>query len=364
MQPRLIRSKLKSQIEKIMWITFFWILISILQFFTGYTTLINLKMDMSGLNPVDFFLGGIITGLSAGLIGGSLMVFYWEKWLRTKSYKSSLLNIFWSYTLVYFVVAMISGLFFYASQLNESLFHSEVFRATWIEGTSLSQIHGYLYWLLIVIITLIALLVNDKYGPGVFVSFLLGKYFHPRREERIFMFLDLRGSTAIAEKLGEDRYFHFLKDTYRDATPGILNSKGEIYQYVGDEIVISWKEGQGTEDANSLQCFFDIQQLLLDKGAYYREKYDGIVPEFKAGLHYGYVMAGEIGVVKRDIAYSGDVLNTTARIQSKCNELGVNILISKYLIDKMGSLPQLLNPIEIGEIALRGKKDTVVLYTV
>ena len=133
---------------------------------------------------------------------------------------------------------------------------------------------------------------------------------------------------------------------------------------VGDEIVVSWKKDSGMENANSLQCFFDIQQFFLKKASYYRETYDGIVPEFKAGLHYGFVMAGEIGVVKRDIAYSGDVLNTTARIQSKCNELGVNILISKYLLDTLGVLPELFKPKALGEISLRGKQETVMLYTV
>ena len=98
--------------------------------------------------------------------------------------------------------------------------------------------------------TLIMLMVNDKYGPGVFVDFLLGKYFKPRREERIFMFLDLRSSTTIAERLGEEKYFSFIKDVFKDATPSILDSRGEIYQYVGDEIVISWKMENGQKNAN------------------------------------------------------------------------------------------------------------------
>jgi adenylate cyclase len=364
MKVRSIYSKFKNQAEKIIWITLFWIIIEVFQFLNGYSILIQLKFDITDLSPITLLMGNIITGLSSGLIGGSLIVFFWENWLRTKSYGWSLLNILWSYTLVYIVVATISGLFFYSSQLNVPFLHMEAWQATWIQITSLTQIQIYLFWLLIVTLTLIALLVNDKYGPGIFVSFLLGKYFHPQREERIFMFLDLRGSTTIAEKLGEGRYFNFLKDVFRDATPGILNSKGEIYQYVGDEIVISWKKDNGTKRANCLQCFFDIQQLFLNKAAYYRETYEGIVPEFKAGLHYGFVMVGEIGIVKRDIAYSGDVLNTTARIQSKCNELGVNILISKYLLDKLESMSDHLKPSSIGEIELRGKRQSMMLFTV
>jgi adenylate cyclase len=177
------------------------------------------------------------------------------------------------------------------------------------------------------------------------------------------MFLDLRSSTSIAEKLGEVLYFNFLKEVFQHATPSILYSKGEIYQYVGDEIVISWKTYEGTENANCIQRFFDIQSSLNKKLDYYNEKY-GVVPEFKAGLHYGYVMAGEIGMVKREIAFSGDVLNTTSRIQSKCNELGVNILLSKFLLDKLNLSPDTYTPKLMGDIVLRGKEQSLSLYTV
>jgi adenylate cyclase len=176
------------------------------------------------------------------------------------------------------------------------------------------------------------------------------------------MFLDLRSSTSIAEKLGEGHYFNFLKDVFLHATPSILNSKGEIYQYVGDEIVISWKTYKGTENANCIQCFFNIQNSLNERSDYYNEKY-GVVPEFKAGLHYGYVMAGEIGVVKREIAFFGDVLNTKSRIQSKCNELGVSILLSEFLLDKLNLSPGIFTPKLMGDIVLRGKEQSLSLYT-
>lgn len=358
------KAKYKGQVEKIFWITLFWTLCSVFQFLIGYTTLTYFNTDLSGHNPVTFLKGSIFSGIVAGLLGGSLIVFFWGNWLRTKSYGWSLLNIFWSYTVLFLLVNILNDLFSPETQSNTSLIHSSSWVEVWSEIASLSFITNYLLWLIIIISTLIALLVNDKYGPGVFVSFLLGKYFHPKREERIFMFLDLRGSTTIAEKLGERRYFDFIKDVFRDSTPEVLKSKGEIYQYVGDEIVISWKKDIGTLNANCLQCFFDTQQRLLDNAAYYREKYDGIVPEFKAGLHFGFVMVGEIGIVKRDIAYSGDVLNTTARIQSKCNELGVNILLSKHLLVGLGALPNPFKPREIGEIDLRGKQHSVTLYTV
>lgn len=356
--------KFKEQLETIFWITLFWVLFSIFKFLIRYTTLIDFNVDLANLDVATFLKGSIIVGVIAGILGGSLIVFFWGNWLRTKSYGWSLLNMFWSFTFLFLLISTIADVFLPETQTNTSLINSESFSGVWAMLTSISFIQNYLSWLTVVIFTLIALLVNDKYGPGIFVSFLLGRYFHPKREERIFMFLDLRGATTIAEQLGESRYFNFIKDVYKDATPEILKSKGEIYQYVGDEIVISWAKDSGTLNANCLQCFFDIQQLFLDNASYYQENYDGIVPEFKAGLHFGFVMIGEIGIVKRDIAYSGDVLNTAARIESKCNELGVNILISKNLLVGLGSLPHPFKPKEIGEIDLRGKQHSLMLYTV
>ncbi|MEL7006687.1 MAG: adenylate/guanylate cyclase domain-containing protein, partial [Bacteroidota bacterium] len=180
--------------------------------------------------------------------------------------------------------------------------------------------------------------------------------------QRIFMFLDLRSSTRIAERLGEERYFNFLKEVYRLVTPSILNNQGEIYQYVGDEIVISWRTKKPIMNDSCVNCFFDIKKVLNQKAKYFKENF-GEVPIFKAGLHYGYVMAGEIGVVKRDIVYSGDVLNTTARIQAKCNEFGVDILISKFLLDRLNLKGVSYHPKEIGDIELRGREEHVVLFT-
>ena len=128
--------------------------------------------------------------------------------------------------------------------------------------------------------------------------------------------------------------------------------------------MISWNPDSGIKNANCIHCFFDIGKVLKDKSAYYQKNYHDIVPEFKAGVHFGAVMVGEIGIVKRDIVYSGDVLNTAARIQSKCNELGKDIIFSKYLLDKLEPLPKTFKSIALGEMELRGKQDSVMLYTV
>ena len=359
-----LSNTLKSSLFKILWITVVWTFIAVSYILTIYFSLISFRGDLQDVDMWVQIKGTLITGILAGIIGGGLVVFFWEKWLRTKTYGSSLWSIFWTYTVINFIVEIPGSLYVGSSELGLPFYHAKVWLSVWATTASIPWLLSYLFWLLVVVATLIVLLVNDKYGPGVFRDFLLGKYFHPKREERIFMFMDLRSSTGIAEKLGEQRYFNFLKDTFQHVTKSILDSKGEIYQYVGDEIVISWKMHAGVTNANCLNCFFEIQEVLRQKISYYKETYDGIIPEFKAGLHYGYVMAGEIGVVKREIAFSGDVLNTASRIQEKCNELGVNILLSNILLDKLCLQPDSFAPRKIGDMELRGKKQGVMLYTI
>ena len=210
--------------------------------------------------------------------------------------------------------------------------------------------------------TLFLLQVNDKFGPGILLKFLTGNYHRPKKEQRIFMFMDMRSSTTIAEKIGNEMYFELLNDLFSDITDPILNNEGEIYQYVGDEIVISWPMKKGIRNANCLRCFTQIQEKLTDLRAFYEKKYQ-IIPEFKAGLHCVRVMAGEIGVIKKDIIYSGDVLNTTARIQEQCNEYGVNILISKETFDLIADNKG-YQLIPLGSIELRGKERKIDLNTI
>ena len=148
------------------------------------------------------------------------------------------------------------------------------------------------------------------------------------------MFLDMKSSTTIAEELGHIKYFELLKSYYFDLSDAIIKNEGEVYQYVGDEIVMSWKFSKGIKNNNCVNCFFDMKAALEKKKGYYLKTY-GVHPEFKAGIHFGEVTIGEIGVLKKDIFFTGDVLNTTARIQSLCNKYSVEFIASKKLIEHL-----------------------------
>lgn len=350
----------RLELRKIVWITIVWTIVSMFIFLIGYGALLEYEFA----DQIDVMVplkASLITGIMAGVLGGGLTVLLWERWLRSKPYGWTIRNTLITYTLLFIVITYVTTTFFQTQLLDLPVYNSEVLRNVIQRMLSPNTLIPFFTWLAVAALTVIALLVNDKYGPGVFRKFLLGHYFNPKREERIFMFLDLRSSTTIAEELGEEHYFSFLREVFKFATPAILRNQGEIYQYVGDEIVISWEIEKGKKGAHCIQCYFDIQEALNNKESYFDEHY-GHRPEFKAGIHYGHVMAGEIGIVKREIAFSGDVLNTAARIQAKCNELGVNILTSKAIIDLLGPIAS-LKPEEVGAIELRGKKEMVTLYT-
>jgi adenylate cyclase len=173
------------------------------------------------------------------------------------------------------------------------------------------------------------------------------------------MFLDLNSSTTIAENLGEVNYHRLLKDFFAHITNPIVNNYGEIYQYVGDEIIVGWSLLKGVRNNHCIQCFFEIKREIEKNKDYYYKTY-GVVPTFKAGVHAGSVIAGEIGIFKRDITYSGDVLNTTARIRSMCKELNVELIASCDLLQHLSFTNQ-FNISNLGSIELRGKKKKIEL---
>jgi adenylate cyclase len=199
-------------------------------------------------------------------------------------------------------------------------------------------------------------------GGRVLKNLLLGKYHYPRDEERIFMFLDLKSSTTYAERLGHARFCRLIQDCFHDLTDSAIKHEVEIYQYVGDQAILTWTIDEGTRNSNCINVYFDFQGRLESKSEYYKQRYD-IVPEFKAGVNYGPVTVAEIGDIKRDISYLSDVLNTASRIQAKCNEYGKSLLISSYIKNLLPKDEKLgLTP--LGSVALKGKEKEVKIFSV
>lgn len=302
-----------------------------------------------------------LTSALAGLAVGTFELLY----LRHKFKRSAFLQKMVLKTGIYML--LLSGTILFvvlvtnAFQLGLSPWHQEVRLSAYRVFSNFAFWSILAYYSTVVLLCLFYMEVSNSIGQSILLSFFTGKYHHPKQEERVFMFLDMKSSTTIAEQLGHIRYFELLKEYYADLSDPILEYGGEIYQYVGDEVVISWKPRPSGPDKSCVHCFYAMQERLKSKEAKYMQHF-GLAPSFKAGLHVGKVTAGEIGVIKKDIVFSGDVLNTTARIQGLCNEYGVDILLSKRLLDRLG-LSALFKPKALGEVELRGRNERISLFT-
>jgi adenylate cyclase len=209
-------------------------------------------------------------------------------------------------------------------------------------------------------ISILILEVSDKYGPGGLRNLIRGRYNKPQKENRIFLFLDINDSTTIAEKIGHEKYFNMLHDFFADITEPIIANWGHIYQYVGDEVVLCWKN----TNKNKRRCLRFIKQAveaIQNKEEYYLKEY-GVAPTFKAGVHAGDVTAGYIGIIKKELVFSGDTLNTTARIRSKCHELKHTFILSIDFIHGFEVPPEYLIS-EIGEMEFKGRKEKSKVYS-
>lgn len=204
--------------------------------------------------------------------------------------------------------------------------------------------------------------VSKKYGPGNLLVMFMGKYHQPVIENRIFMFLDLKDSTAYAEKLGHIKYSSLIQTCFFYLNEIVFAHKAQIYQYVGDEVVLTWNSSDSHVHELSIKLFFAFREKLNAKAAKF-EKNFGFVPEFKAGINEGSVTVAEVGYIKRDIAYHGDVLNTGARIQSMCNQFGKSLLVSEHFAQATQNAKQFRQEF-LGEIPLKGKEKAVNIYAV
>jgi len=321
--------------------------------FTSFAGVIYQLIDEERLD-----YNSVLVGLPLGLVFGLLELFLFPKAemrFRRWSFTKILLFKTLLYTAVIYVVtvvlAIIGGLL-----AGRKMSELPVFL------TSLGLLVLVVYTLAIYSLLLFFLQINHLLGEGILWKFIRGKYHKPREEERIFMFLDMKSSTTIAEQLGHVRFYTLLNELFHEISQPVLQTKAEIYQYVGDEVVLTWEVEHGLKNSNCLKTYFMFRESLMKNGENYLKNF-GVQPEFKAGLHFGKVVSAQIGDLKREIVYNGDVLNTTARIRNECNKYQRDCLVSGTLMNRLKHT----NGFQwerINTVTLRGKETEVELFSV
>ena len=314
-----------------------------------------------GFNDIYPFINGILIGVLGGTIISMLEFYIFNEANKKINFISLVIIKVLTYSIVFTVlvlgIVMISRGFKYGYSSLSEMYHSKEFdHFLYNEDLTLILSYTFIFTILIIFFKEI----SRKLGREVLFNFITGKYYKPRKEERIFMFLDINDSTTIAENMNELEFHTFVNMFFKDISDAILFTRGKVYQYVGDEVIVSWSMLDGIKDANCVYAYLYALQSIQKESDKYKKKF-GFVPSFKAALHCGNVIRGEIGDVKSEIVFHGDVMNTTSRIESLCGKVNESLLISEILVKNFPlSYRKYFN--YKGSFELRGKENKVKIF--
>lgn len=200
-------------------------------------------------------------------------------------------------------------------------------------------------------------------GPGVLGNMLRGRYHQPRLEQRLLVFFDMRSSTAIAEKIGDLAFHSLLNRFFTDLTEPVLAWGGIVHKYVGDEMIVTWPlEAGGKGAAGAYTAVLEARRRFSQLGPRYQAEF-GVSPDFRAILHAGPIVAGEMGEVKREIVLLGDTINTTAKIEQVTKGLSEANIASAEAIT-MVAPPAGITARSLGQFNLPGKSTAVEIYSI
>lgn len=309
--------------------------------------------------PIDFDLvSSLILSVPMGLIFGSVSGII-QKVIEKKFYKkASLAKLLFikGLLMIIFLFSMVSAYYF-----SYKLMKGDFITFNSIAFNGYISIVIYSYWIVVDLLLTVIRHVDQMLGKGTLKRLVLGQYYMPTEKAKIFMFLDLQSSTTIAEKIGHKKYSQFIQECFQDLEV-VESFKAQVYQYVGDEVILTWDLSDGLTKNNCIEAFYAFKNRLNEKSSEYMTKY-GIQPKFKAGMNAGKVICTEVGSIKKEIAYHGDVINVAARIQDKCNDYNAELLISNQLLSWMPPSDKFSFQ-KRGTLILKGKKEQTIVYSV
>lgn len=315
------------------------------------TPVFNVLTDEASVRAA---IQGLVDAVLITLFVGGYLMFVRDgpmrPWFRRLSFGADL-ALSSAIVLALFLVGRAAGLM--ATSLSPARFLSSF--------TDRHLIYALPFFAVLAITVQFILQMNRMIGTNVLRYFMTGVYHRPKAEQRIFLFIDLEASTQIAERLGSARYFELLRRFVDDLSEPVLEAEGEIYQYAGDEVVITWPLDAGLRAANCVRCFFEARTAVARDAARYERDF-GVVPRFRGGLHGGTVTAGELGDLRQQIVFVGDILNTAARLEEYAKRSGLELVTSDALLERL-TLPPGVEAMQCGELALRGKDARVTAFS-
>lgn len=233
-------------------------------------------------------------------------------------------------------------------------------------GDIFSMRKFYQFVLRVVLVTSVALLVvqlEEMIGRRTILGVLFARYEKPVTEERVVLTMDLVGSSALAERLGDMLYYRFLNRVHALSTDAVLRNEAEIYKYVGDEVIFTWPVRLGVRDGNCLDLYFDIMARIQAHAEEFEREF-GHVPAYRAAVHAGPVIAAQVGHVKRSIEFSGDVMNSVSRMVDVAKHMKVGLLVSSELLGKMPRADERFKLSDEHVVPVKGRRREVRVHVV
>ena len=270
-------------------------------------------------------LSHLMASFIACLVGGVFIVYYARDRFRRFSIIKGMILFALIVSGIILLGQTVGSLVYSSIHFRQWPFHPEVLNSAGRNIFSPATVQIYLFWFLVVNITYLGISVADRYGQTFFQQLVLGKYMRPRREKRVFMFLDLKNSTGLAERMGDQKFSMMIRECFNHLTTPILMYNAQVVSYVGDEVILSWDWTENLDEQPILGLYHDFIKTLKDKEIYFQKKYQ-TQPLFKAGVAGGEVTVAEMGEIKSELTFLGEALNTASRVQGLCNELGEALL--------------------------------------
>ena len=229
---------------------------------------------------------------------------------------------------------------------------------------SVSQVPVQLYEIVIGMAILVPTLsigllkIIDMIGSREFLPLLLGTYYKPVEQERIVLFIDIAGSTGIAERMGAMSGINLIARFIFDASGTFRLYGGDIVSYTGDGLVVTWPRRQSDR---AVMAVIALRERIRSNMSFYQREF-GMVPDFRIGIHAGKVIISQVGEEKLFLALYGDTVNTAGRLEQMNKELNTKVLVSGELMANMSKHCQNLLQ-SLGMKILKGKDDSIEIFT-
>lgn len=314
------------------------------------STIVFSVASMFVARALDLAMGYMLIGAPLlGLCISSFEVFYFQavrgRWLREMHPLKS--------NLIYILI--LTGLFLIVHHANYAI------RGRWDELTDVYDRYPAAIPALLAVslLAVMVLRVISFVGGKNIFSLLVGKYHRPTWERRIFLFLDINGSTKIVETLGPEKTNQLFGKFMFDASKPIADHGGEIYRYQGDGFIATWDWKAGERVTGILEAIDDLYATVAHERPEYERRF-GICPDFRIGIHGGDVIVCEEGDVRRNIAFYGDTINIAARMESKAKEAGMDCILTSDIAmlfdDSDGRL------VDLGKENVRGINRDIAIF--